>query len=164
MQAATRWPNRVSALVVVDMALREYPPHHLPILDAMAALPLAISHRRAEADAALAKALPNPAERQLILKCLTNGSEGLQWRINLPAIRKAYPGYLGSTAAAGTYDGPALFIAGGRSGYLVHADRPAIRRHFPRARFASVKAAGHWVHADAPDLFLDLVHAFLALL
>jgi pimeloyl-ACP methyl ester carboxylesterase len=162
MQAATRWPSRVSALVVVDMSLREYAPHHLPTLDAMAALPVATFQRRAEADAALAEALPNPAERQLILKCLTNGPEGLRWRINLPAIRAAYPGYLGSTALVGTFDGPALFIAGGRSDYLVGTDHVAIREHFSQARFSTVKAAGHWVHADAPEPFLDLVESFLA--
>lgn len=161
MLAATRTPEAVSSLIVVDMALRAYSPRHLPILAAMQALPLAACRRRTDADAILVDAIPDPAERQLALKCLANGPTGLHWRVNLPALLAAYPGYVAPRQLPGTYPGPALFVAGGRSDYLTLADRPALRAAFPQARFVPVKDAGHWVHADAPELFIDLVADFL---
>ena len=32
---------------------------------------------------------------------------------------------------------------------------------FPRARVVRVKGAGHWVHAEAPELFEETVARFL---
>jgi len=162
MLAATGSPPAVSSLIVVDMALRAYPPRHLPILAAMQALPLADCRTRADADAALAPAMPDPAERQLVLKCLANGPDGLHWRVNLPALLAAYPSYIAALPLPGTYAGPALFVAGGKSDYLTPAEQPALRAAFPNARFATIKDASHWVHADAPDLLLDLAEGFLA--
>jgi esterase len=59
------------------------------------------------------------------------------------------------------YAGPALFVAGANSDYLRAEHRPIIRRQFPKARFVSVKHAGHWVHADNPAGFLSVLEAFL---
>jgi pimeloyl-ACP methyl ester carboxylesterase len=161
MHAATRAPDRCRALVVVDMSLRVFPPRHQPILDAMLALPVQTFSRRAEADAALAATIPRTAERQLILKCLASGPEGLRWRINLPAIAAAYPTYLGGARPTGAFRGPSLFVAGGQSDYVRPADHSTIRAYFPMARFATVRHAGHWVHADAPEQFLEIVECFL---
>lgn len=162
MLAATRSPATVSSLIVVDMALRAYPPRHLPILAAMQAAPLADCRTRSDADAALSPAIPDSAERQLVLKCLASGPTGLHWRVNLPALLTAYPSYTGALPLPSTYAGPALFVAGGQSDYLTPAEQPALRAAFPHARFATIGDAGHWVHADAPGKLLDLVEGFLA--
>ena len=61
-----------------------------------------------------------------------------------------------------TYRGPALFVAGGRSDYLVPRFEPRLRRFFPNARIARVAGAGHWLHAERPQAFLDIVEPFLA--
>ena len=50
-------------------------------------------------------------------------------------------------------------------GYISHGvgkDEPAIHRLFPKAEIRRIAGAGHWVHAEAPDAFLDLVTPFLA--
>jgi pimeloyl-ACP methyl ester carboxylesterase len=62
----------------------------------------------------------------------------------------------------GTYSGPTLFVTGARSDYVQPEHRPAIRTLFPRARFVSVKNAGHWLHADNPAAFMAVLEAFLA--
>ena len=59
------------------------------------------------------------------------------------------------------YHGPALFIAGATSTYIKAEHRPIIRRLFPRARFVTLKNAGHWLHADNPTGFIGVVEAFL---
>jgi esterase len=64
--------------------------------------------------------------------------------------------------AGAAYRGPALFLAGGHSGYLRPEHEPAIRRLFPNARIARIAGAGHWLHAEQPQAFLDIVEPFLA--
>src|SRR5207248_3700210 len=61
-----------------------------------------------------------------------------------------------------TYDGPALFLAGGRSDYVQPAYEPAIRRFFPRHEIARIEKAGHWLHAEQPAEFLAIIERFLS--
>ena len=60
------------------------------------------------------------------------------------------------------YDGPALFLSGARSHYVLPEHRPAVRALFPAARFVTLKEAGHWLHADDPDGFVSVLDAFVA--
>ncbi len=84
------------------------------------------------------------------------------WRIGLTELRAAMTDLEAWPATDRTYAGPALFIAGERSDYILPEHRPAIRALFPRARFVTLKDAGHWLHADNPAGFLGVVRAFLA--
>ena len=52
-------------------------------------------------------------------------------------------------------------IAGERSGYIRPAHEPRFRALFPAARFATVPGAGHWVHAENPAGFLEVLEPFL---
>jgi esterase len=158
----------VERLVVVDIAPVAYQPHHLAYIRAMRALDLGAIKRRAEADARLAPEVGDAAERGFLLQNLvfpsTAGGAAAHWRLNLAAIERAMPGLVGFPALppAESYRGPALFVAGGRSDYLRPEHEPEIRRRFPNARIARIADAGHWLHAEQPQAFLDIVEPFLA--
>ena len=80
-----------------------------------------------------------------------------------PGARRRHFGELaGPIEAGGVYDGPALFVRGEKSGYVRDADRPEIERLFPRASIVTIEGAGHWVHAEAPERFLEVVGEFLS--
>jgi len=164
MMAALGHGAAVARLVVVDIAPAAYPPRHLDYARAMRALDLAAIRRRGEADAALAAAVPDPAERAFLLQNLALDGGNARWRLNLAAIERALPDLAGFPAlpAGVAYRGPALFIAGGRSDFLLPAHQPAIRALFPEARVERIGDAGHWLHAERPQAFLDLVEPFLA--
>jgi esterase len=55
-----------------------------------------------------------------------------------------------------------LFVAGARSNYLQPEHEPGIRRLFPEARIIRIEGAGHWVHAEQPQAFLQTVIPFLS--
>lgn len=60
-----------------------------------------------------------------------------------------------------SFDGPALFLTGGDSEYVTEADHARIRALFPNAVFDSIPEAGHWLHAERPQAFLDATRRFL---
>ncbi|MBN9507688.1 MAG: alpha/beta fold hydrolase [Alphaproteobacteria bacterium] len=164
MTAALQAPDAVPRLLVGDIAPVVYGGHgaqYERYLAAMAALPLTPGLTRAAAEAALAAAVPDAAVRAFLLQSLQPGAAP-RWRINLAGIGASLPEILGWAAPAGaTYAGPTLFLAGARSDYVRPEHRPAIRALFPRARFASLKSAGHWLHADNADGFVAAVEGFL---
>ncbi|HWF19647.1 MAG TPA: alpha/beta fold hydrolase [Verrucomicrobiae bacterium] len=163
MHFALRHPEKVEKLVVVDMAPRAYAPTHVPIFDAMLSLDTGSFRERGEIDRALATRIPDAATRQFLLKNLTRNEQGaLQWKPNLPAIRKNYDGLNEALDTNGSFKGPALFIKGAKSDYITKNDQALIMSMFPNATISEIHQAGHWVHADAPGEFTELVTNFLS--
>jgi esterase len=165
MVAALAHGDEIERLIVVDIAPVAYPAGQLGYARAMRGLDLAAIRRRGDADALLAAAVPDAAERAFLLQNLVfEAGQAPRWRLNLAAIEQALPALAGFPALpAGTqYRGPALFVAGGRSDYLRPEHEPAVRRLFPAADIARIADAGHWPHAEQPQRFLDIVAPFLA--
>lgn len=155
MAAALADAAAVERLLVADIAPRRYAPSLRGIVAAMQAVPPGALRRQAEA--ALASAVPEAGVRGFLLQ---NRTAAGGWRIGLDAIARGMDDIEGWTAA-GRYDGPTLFLAGGRSEYIRAEDRDGIRALFPRANFVTLKRAGHWVHAEDPEGFLAVVEGFL---
>jgi pimeloyl-ACP methyl ester carboxylesterase len=162
MRAALTDPAAVARLLVADIAPVPYAHGSFAAYAAaMQALQLAPGLSRTVADAALASAVPEAGVRGFLLQNLRPG-EPASWRIGLDEIAAALPAILDwPETGEATYNGPTLFVAGERSGYIQASHRPAIRALFPRARFVTLKDAGHWLHADNPSGFLAIVSAFL---
>jgi esterase len=161
MRAALMQPGAAARLIVADIAPVPYPPHLRAIAATMAALPLVPGMTRAQADAALAGAVPDPGMRAFLLQNLRLGAAPA-WRIGLAEIIGAFSEIEAWDAPADArYDNATLFIAGAASDYIRPEHRPVIRSLFPTARFVTLKHAGHWLHADNPDGFVAVVEAFL---
>jgi len=154
----------VERLIIADIAPVDYRPHHLGLVRAMRGLDLSGIRRRGDADVALATAIPDAAERGFLLQNLVFDHEQARWRLNLEAIERAMPQLAGFPPVPddAVYRRPALFVAGDRSDYLLPEHEPAIRRLFPQAQIARIPDAGHWIHAERPQAFLDIVEPFLA--
>jgi pimeloyl-ACP methyl ester carboxylesterase len=164
MLMALLHPGEVDRLVVVDIAPAANPPTLLAYVRAMRAVDLSGVRRRSEADLQLAEAVPDPAERAFLLQNLVIGENVAQWRLNLQAIERGYSEIVDflDLPAGTVYPGPALFVSGTRSNYIRPEHEPLIRHLFPQARIARIEGAGHWVHAEQPQAFLQAVAPFLA--
>jgi pimeloyl-ACP methyl ester carboxylesterase len=161
MRAALDRPDAVARLLVSDIAPVPYRPAFRGYADAMRSIPLSPELSRAAADAALSAVVPEAGIRGFLLQNLRFG-QAPGWRIGLEEIATGLPEIEGWEAGEGDrYDGPTLFVAGARSDHIRAEHRPVIRALFPAARFATVKDAGHWVHADNPEGFLSVLDAFL---
>ncbi len=160
MALAVAAPERVSRLLVADIAPVPYRHGNDTVADAMRAIPLREGLTRDEAEAALADAVPAPSVRTFLIQNIQFGAQP-HWRIGLEEIAAAVPDLEGWETPSGTYTGPTLFVSGALSGYVRPEHRPVIRALFPAARFVSIKNAGHWLHADNPAGFLSVVEVFL---
>lgn len=162
MQFALDFPARVKKLVVVDMAPRAYRRIHDPIFAALLALELPQFQTRQQIEDALAPAIPSLNLRRFLLKNLGRDEHGkFYWKMNVRGVAENYARLGEVLKAGGSYAGPTLFIRGGKSDYVNAADELEIRRLFPAAQIQTIPAAGHWVHADAPEEFLRLALDFL---
>ena len=164
MTLALESPARVERLIVVDIAPVTYSHSYIGIVRALQGLDLSVVSSRAQADTLLKPALPVAALRAFLLQNLTAADGGYQWRLNLNAAAQSERAIKGFSidGQPPPYPGRALFIRGARSDYVSPTHGPAIRRWFPTARIEVIPGAGHWVHVDKPDAFLDAVQSFLA--
>ena len=162
MQFAVTHPEKVDKLVVVDIAPKAYSAQHDKIFDAMFALKLKSYKTRSELDTALAEHINDFPVRQFLLKNITRDEDGeFKWKIDIHAIRKNYENINAAVEATQPFEKPTLFIKGGKSAYVREEDIPQIKSIFPRAEFAAVENAGHWVHAEAPQEFAKILMEFL---
>jgi pimeloyl-ACP methyl ester carboxylesterase len=164
MQTALSYPDLVLKLIVVDIAPRRYRPGHNAVFAALNALdPATITDRKSAAETMSAH-MADPGVQLFLLKNLArNPAGGFRWRMNLPAITAAYDQLIGPVGQLGEqYDGPALFIRGGKSGYVEDEDLELIQLFFPEASLETVVGAGHWVHAEKPAELLTVVNNFLS--
>ncbi len=162
MVFALAHPALVRALIVVDIAPVAYPHSFLPYVQAMQGVDLASIARREQVEAALAQRIPDAGIRQFLLQNLRYREGRYAWRLNLEALTSNMPELLDFPSVdAGAYDGPALFLHGGRSTYLRPEHRQPIRRLFPQAKLHELTDAGHWLHVDQPQAFSDTVRGFL---
>jgi pimeloyl-ACP methyl ester carboxylesterase len=143
---------------------------------------------REDADRALKSAVPSDMVRSFLLQSLVRegvrgkggggqggdgqggsgqgggtGGGGWRWRLNLDTLARdlgelrRFP----DPPPGARFDGPVLWIAGAGSTYVLDRDRPRMVELFPATRLVRVKHAGHWVHSEQPEVFLETLRRFL---
>ncbi|HEY0952717.1 alpha/beta fold hydrolase [Nocardioides sp.] len=172
MVLALRHPELVERLCVVDVSPVDYQAYEgergefAGYIDAMLALDLATLEHRRDADAALADAVPSRTVRSFLLQNLHHEAGRWSWRPNLEVLGRDLEVLGGWPADAladlPAYDRPTLWIAGQNSGYVRDEYAGAMDRWFPRNRRVVIKGAGHWVHSEQPEVFLEVLQRFLA--
>ncbi|MEJ2162817.1 MAG: alpha/beta fold hydrolase, partial [Robiginitalea sp.] len=114
MHFACTYPERVDKLIVVDIAPKQYPPHHQYIISALASLGPEDFTSRTLADKALSSQLKDWGIRQFLLKSLFWQEPGkLGFRFNLQVLKDRLE-EIGAKLGAGMfYEGPVMFLKGG---------------------------------------------------
>jgi esterase len=157
MKFACLYGDRVTRLVVVDIAPRDYPSeHHLPTFDGLLALNLQTLSSHKDADERLTEAFPNWAFRKFLLTNLAEEAGIFRWKANIRALRSSLPDLSRNPLTLEeSYGGDATFVNGGKSSYVRLEDEDSIIRHFPKARIVVLPEAGHFVHAEDKAGFLS---------
>lgn len=164
MRFAVNHPERVSSLVVVDIAPRQYGLHFQKDFAAMRALDLGSIKNRKQADDALAESVGDWGQRQFLLTNLQRDSEGTYyWAANIDVLAESLPTIREDPLSARErFDGPVLFLYGEKSNFVRPEDHTRIVEAFPQAHIQAVPDAGHNVHAENTSFFNQALDRFYA--
>ena len=159
-------PQRVEGLVVLDIAPVEYErsePHWKAvedILHSMHAIEDAENASKSDLDKKLRATIPDPALRAFVLTNYDNRKKG--WKIPIGTIVKELEALAGfDVPTSSQYEGDVFIIHGGQSRFVRHAYMDQIRDFFPNHMLTTIRGAGHWVHAEAPDDTIALLKRYL---
>lgn len=165
-------PDLVSSLIVVDISPLKTSPQifSMPVLfDAMNSViirpGIAMSKARKFADEQLIEVVPDANLRNFLITNLVQTNAGAYtWRVNIQALKENFHSHIScfpSNLKGLQYCGPTLFIGGSLSDYIGKNDLKEIQEYFPLAELVFIKGAGHWVHSQKPEKFLETVCKFL---
>lgn len=175
MHFALNHPDRTEKLIAVDIAPKSYGSmsnyalktnNHAAIVSAMLHTPLPQLNNRSEIDKHLQDEIPNDQVRQFLLKNIKRATNGVfEWKLNINAIsdnlEEILDGFSSISPIEYSYTKPAIFIKGEKSSYLLDEDMFLTRKYFPKSEFTTIPNAGHWLHAEQPDLFIKTILYFL---
>jgi pimeloyl-ACP methyl ester carboxylesterase len=174
MAFAVKWPEMVTALVVVDVSpftnennSRTVFKQHQAILKTILSVDLPAVRSRGEVEKLLTEKISSEKERGLILKNLQrNPGDKFTWKLNAASLFNNLNKIM---AALDLEEGfsqpvtgfPVIFLKGSYSNYLTASDVAEIRKVFPASEFVVIQGAGHWIQADKPD---EVINTFRKLL
>lgn len=162
MRYACEFPDRVEKLVVVDIAVRAYKPRWQNEFAAMLRMPLANMSSRSEAEQWLQEeGISDWAFRKFLLTNIDRDeSGGFNWVINLKVLQEKLPQLFDQPIGDGhVFSGPVLWLRGEHSNFVADSDRSQILQHFPQASIQTVAGAGHNVHFEQVQAFVDAVRS-----
>lgn len=170
---ASEFPERISSMIVIDIGTKSYHSltelssqaiDHMNILNGMQSIDFSKVQTREDADRQLGGFIRSSRIRSFLLKNVKRNREGIySWKINVPVLIKELPSILEGLdqKKAGITGFPALFIRGENSPYIQDEDLEGIRHFFPAAEFVTIPGAGHWLHAEQPELLVKTLQYFL---
>jgi len=161
MVLALRNPVNMNRLIVVDIAPVGYSHSQMSNITAMQDLDISTIARRSEVENLLATKIKDGPTRAFLAQSLDLSGNGNRWVLNLDALARNMDHIIGFPDISGRFCNAALFIKGGASDYILPRFMAKIKTLFPNAVLREVPGAGHWVHAEAPRAFIDVVTDFL---
>jgi pimeloyl-ACP methyl ester carboxylesterase len=168
-------PERVEGLVVLDVApvsyCRERDAHWKAVEDILHAIHKVVVEQEeassgrggaTEIDQALKQSIPDPALRAFVLTNYDNRKR--EWKIPIGTLvtqLERIAGFDLHESSQSSFEGDVFIIHGGQSRFVRHAYMDAIASYFPNHMLTTVRGAGHWVHAEAPDDVTALLKRYL---
>jgi pimeloyl-ACP methyl ester carboxylesterase len=177
MSFAADYPERIEKLIVVDIAPKDYFLLndesqyflHQNIMQAMLAIDFTRMESRKDVENYLLQHIDQASIVQFLLKNVHRNKEihRFEWRLNVQVlfdnldeiIRGVNEKWFEDRLPIFNY--PVLFVKGEKSNYILPEDYPSIRRIYPAAIIKVIPDAGHWLHAEQPQLFMDVLEQFL---
>jgi pimeloyl-ACP methyl ester carboxylesterase len=176
MFLAEAYPERVDSLIVIDIAPTTCHPDdqssqartHTDIINGMLSVDFSQVKNREDVNEKLALTIHSRRIRSFLMKNVSRSREGnYHWKLNAAVIGKELPSIFEGidlseySPGTGITGFPVLFIRGGNSDYITDDCIPDIKQIFPMAEIVTIPQAGHWLHAEQPDLLVKTIRYFL---
>lgn len=177
MNFAADYPERIEKLIVVDICPKDYfllnessqYYLHLNILRAMLEIDFTKVESRKQVEDIISERIDGQQIVQFLIKNIHRNRESNQyeWRLNVPVLYEYLDDIIRGVDAHWFDDRlpiknyPVLFIRGALSNYILPEDYMGIRRIYPEAEITEIPDAGHWLHAEQTQLFIETCLKFL---
>ena len=153
-------PSLVEKLVIADIAPVSYFHDNTQYIRAMKNVQLDKLATRTDAIIQLAESVPKPELRSFFAQSIDLKNK--RWKLNLDVLESEMEKIISFPQLSGKFEKVSLFLSGALSNYLQIMHRPTIKKLFPKAKFAKIPNAGHWLHAEKPREFEAAVRTFLS--
>jgi esterase len=164
MKFALAFPEMVERLLIADIspARTSVDTTLSGLLDVMRALPLDTFRSYEDISRILAGQIKEERLRGFVLKNIRKSAGGtFMWKPNVPVLYANAWRLREEIVSDKPFAGPVLFIKGEKSNYIRPSDSDLIKQLFPSALIREIRGAGHWLHAEKPDEFLQVAKGFL---
>lgn len=163
MYLALNNPGRINRLIICDITAAAYEDRHHEVFDALQTAPLVVSDRQTVTDYLMIQLGNEKSTVLFLMKSLMRdlSGKGFQWRFNLDTLAGQYPLISAGLSSDTAYQGAVLFLKGENSDYISAETYFSITSIFPNHELEEIRGAGHWIHADQPDLFFEVCMSFL---
>ena len=174
---AADYPERIEKLIVVDIAPKNYFLLndesqyflHKNILQAMLEIDFSRMESRKNIEFYLLERIDSTQIVQFLLKNVHRKKEThlFEWRLNVNVLLENLDEIISGVNERWFEDRlpifnyPVLFIKGANSNYILPEDFKIIHRIYPESIIREIPNAGHWLHAEQPELFMEAVQKFL---
>ncbi|WP_119394018.1 alpha/beta fold hydrolase [Salinibius halmophilus] len=163
MKIADIAADRISNLIIADIAPIAYPPHHKHIFEALAGIDLQALENRRQAEQQLEQGgVTMKMVRQFLLKSLYRDDENFAWRFDVPGLKANQQAISGAPSLTQQFGGPTTLIYGADSTYIDQDGLKALHKYYPQAEMECIENAGHWLHVEQPQAFVNTLLAALA--
>jgi pimeloyl-ACP methyl ester carboxylesterase len=172
---ALKNPALLDSLIVADISPFSRHPDdfkivesHMKIIRILLHTDLESAMSREEAENKVLAEFQDKRLASFLLKSIYRNETGnFAWRINAPAIFNNLETLMAGlelpdTGPSGVTGFPVLFIRGGDSDYLPESHFADLHSLFPAAEIHTLSETGHWLHAEKPEEFTNIVRKFLA--
>ena len=158
MMLALKHPNLVNKLLIADIAPVEYKHDQSQFIKAMQKIDLSKVVKRSDATLALSKFIEDKSLQDFFTQSLDLKNK--RWKLNLDILSSEMHKILDFPKIDGKFSGHTLFLRGEKSEYIRPVHRGIISSLFIKARFVTLKDAGHWLHAEKPRDFENVARFF----
>ena len=158
MVLALKNPDLVERLLIADIAPVTYEHDQSKFIEAMQKIDLSKVERRSDAIMALSKYVEDKSLQNFFTQSLDLKTKS--WKLNLDILSSEMHEILSFPKIDEKFSGQTLFFRGEKSEYIRAEHRAIINSLFTKARFATLKDAGHWLHAEKPREFENAARLF----
>ncbi len=160
MVLALKRPNLVRNLIIADIAPVKYEHDQSQFIEAMQKVDLSKVEKRSDATLALSKFVEDKSLQSFFTQSLDIKAK--RWKLNLKVLRSEMSEILSFPKIESEFSGHSLFLKGEKSDYIKPEHRKLIKSLFIKARFATFKEAGHWLHSEKPREFESAARLFFS--
>jgi len=158
IQFAYNYPSKVKKLIILDIINKTYDQNylHLKILNLLESIDLSIYNRRTEIEDYLFENLNDKILVSFLMKNVYRDSfNKFKLKPNIKVLKKNYKNICCKINLYEDFNVETIFFKGEKSNYINNIDIGEKFEKFNNYKIINIPNAGHWIHIDNSDLFIE---------